>query len=297
MGPFVNSEIQYMLRIVARLRCTFSAGDLGGLEVKGDLVENLKDEEKALSLGSRRVLNEADRIRQEKTSGQSKDCLRNSSTHGKPVCTDPDYNQKHVKGEYIHMLCEEFGASQASYVCVCVDKGVLLACTHHRGHPCCVHRGCASSRVSCMCAGIEAAHRQGPPAYSTCVEAVRMLRLWEEHAEGECIEGGALKQRAGEGRVGVPPCLRLGARVGKGEGKMVKVTKGGSGDVPVCLGSRMEGGGCSELLKRRRQAGFVPACLENDTWRYSCVGTESSTIGAPVDDEHVGQHKMHEHKQ
>jgi hypothetical protein len=37
--------------------------------------------------------------------------------------------------------------------------------------------------------------------------------------------------------------------------------------------------------------------LENDTWRYLCVGTESGTIGAPVDDERVGQHKMHEHKQ
>jgi hypothetical protein len=32
-------------------------------------------------------------------------------------------------------------------------------------------------------------------------------------------------------------------------------------------------------------------------WRYSCVGTESGTIGAPVDDEHVGRHKTHEHKQ
>ena len=59
----------------------------------------------------------------------------------------------------------------------------------------------------------------------------------------------------------------------------------------------MEGGGCSELLKRRRRAGFVPACLENDTWRYSCVGTESGTIGTLVDNEHVGQHKTHEHKQ
>jgi len=51
---------------------------VGTWDAKGDLVEGLKDEEKALSLGSRRVLNEADRIRQEKTSGQSKDCLRNS---------------------------------------------------------------------------------------------------------------------------------------------------------------------------------------------------------------------------
>jgi hypothetical protein len=42
---------------------------------------------------------------------------------------------------------------------------------------------------------------------------------------------------------------------------------------------------------------FVPACLENNTWRYSCVGTESGTIGTLVDNEHVGQHKTHEHKQ
>jgi hypothetical protein len=64
-----------LLSRVARLRCAFTAGDGEDLEAKGDLVESLKDEEKALSLERRRVLNEAGRIRQEKTSGQSKDCL------------------------------------------------------------------------------------------------------------------------------------------------------------------------------------------------------------------------------
>jgi hypothetical protein len=107
--------------------------------------------------------------------------------------------------EGIRLACP--ACLRASCVHACVDKGILhtvcvsrlrviegvLHACGHRGctltrASCiwCMRRGCVSTRHGVFCVHVRVEAAQG-------ILQVHMWRLWEEHAEGECVEGGVLK--------------------------------------------------------------------------------------------------------
>jgi hypothetical protein len=47
----------------------------------------------------------------------------------------------HMSSQASYLHARVVSASQVSYMCVCIDEGVLLACMHRRGRSCvCMHR-------------------------------------------------------------------------------------------------------------------------------------------------------------